>query len=111
MASIIPSVERGGGGLIVLPLPYSDAVALTASTAKTYTFALGTKFVIFDFSLGATDSVWAKSGVTAVIPAGDTTGGFSSFKVMSGVAYSVENLVSISLVSSANVVVNVQSYT
>lgn len=99
------------GGQIIRGIPYSDALDLTANTAKSYAVPSGVTHIVFDYTAPFTDAVWVNAfGSTASIPSSDLVGGKNAFKIFPGVAYSVSSETVLSIVSSANKVLSIQGY-
>jgi hypothetical protein len=110
MAANITAIGSSGYS-IIRNRPYSDALSLTATVAKSYTIPDGVYYLSFDYIAPLTTALWVNMyGATAAIPSSDLTGGNNAFKVWPSAIYSVVPGSTISLVSSADKILSIQGY-
>lgn len=97
--------DIGGQPLMGLNRPqHTDAVVLSANTAKTYTIPTGARYALFS----ANADFYVDYSGTAAVPAEDVTDG--SAGEMNPVLRSVDGLTSISIVSASSCIVTISVY-
>ena len=110
MSASIKHLNMNGGAELQHPA-YSDALVLTANTAKSYTVPSHITSIRFVRGESGTHALWANfNGATAVIPSGDLTGGVNSMAIIDGVHYQVVPGQVISIICGQNNVVSIQGY-
>lgn len=110
MSASIKHLNMNGGAELQHPA-YSDALVLTANTAKSYTVPDHITSIRFVRGEIGTYALWANfTGSTAVIPSGDLTGGVNSMALIDGVHYQVVPGQVISVICGQNNVVSIQGY-